>query len=105
MVASNGTSTFVLFLYADIQWIETGGMYREYFPQVGFDSGFGSHISTRKYYRLPNTGTRSGLEGLASSTNIGREGMWGFKISGPAIRNITCVTGTGIVQVELTILC
>ena len=84
-MATDGMETFVFFLYANIEWIRANPTHSP--AQVGFDEGDGVN-----FYVVPGTETDDGVFGLTSSSNIGVDGMWGFKVSGTSV--IPCV-GTG----------
>ena len=89
-MVTNGTSTFALFLYADIQWTRADFPSNAISAQIGFDSGDGTH------YQIPGTqgSLAETISTLLNSSNTGTNGMWAFKVSGPNVHNVACTTTT-----------
>ena len=90
-MVTNGTSTFALFLYADIQWTRADFPSNVINAQVGFDSGDGAN------YQIPGTQNShtETISTLLHSSNTGTNGMWAFKVSGPNVHNVACVSAEG----------
>ena len=65
MLATDGTATYVMFLYGDIQW----GADR---TTIGFNAGDGLH-----FFSLPEA---SNVFGLVTSTNVGIPGTFIFRV-------------------------
>jgi hypothetical protein len=86
VMASDGQSLFVIFLYADIQWIKSS-----FDPpaQVGFNAGDRVH-----HYVLPGSQTEA-VANLGSFSNVGIPGKWMFKVSGTTIESGGCSAPTG----------
>jgi hypothetical protein len=97
-MASDGQNLFVIFLYADIQWINITGSPP---AQVGFNAGDGVH-----YYVLPGSQTEA-VANLISNSNVGIPGKWVFKVSGSTIESGGCSVPTGKYHcaISLSILC
>lgn len=80
VIASDGQDSFICYHYLDdgINWITSSGKESPYYPdppaQAGFDSGEG-----RRYYRLPNSGTKQ-VKDLATSSNINVPGAWIYRM-------------------------
>ena len=95
MLATDGTSSFVLYLYAEIQWItadlkstfsgsgsgsgsESGGSFFVT-PQPPNIALAGFLEETGNATLLPGSGTED-IMGLASTSNVGKPGLWIFKV-------------------------
>lgn len=64
--------TFVLFLYGDIQW--SHGSYYYGIARIGFDSGTGIG------YNLPQAINEDRILDLENLSNIGRPGIFAFRV-------------------------
>lgn len=90
-MVTNGTSTFALFLYNEIQWTRADSPSDAISAQVGFDSGDGTH------YRIPGTHNSHSetISTLLDSSNTGTNGMWAFKVSEPDVHDAACTIAEG----------
>ena len=86
VLATNGTKSYVIFLYADLQWAApnqcngNGVCTPDANPaQVGFSAGDGM-----KYFTVNGFGTDAVLS-LNSTSNVGRPGVWIFQVDGDQV--------------------
>ena len=70
MLATDGNETYVLFLYRDIQWGDSG-------TTVGFNTGDGA-----RFFNLPESAITEGVLSLENSSNVGPEypGLYIFRV-------------------------
>ena len=66
-MAADGSLTFVMFLYHDIQW-SSGA-------QVGFNAGDGVN-----YFTVPESLTTDGVLNLDNTSNVGIPGMYIYRV-------------------------
>jgi hypothetical protein len=67
VIATDGSLTFVLFLYQDIQWSIASS--------IGFNSG-----DPNRFYNLPESQLRNLVLDLEMFSNIGRPGIFAFRV-------------------------
>ena len=87
VLATNGDSSFVIFLYADngIEWLWSSD--HEGIPaQVGFNAGDGL-----RYFSHPDSFTTRLFE-IPTTTNVKQPGTWMFKVDGQAVVSAGCST-------------
>ena len=90
MLATDGMETFAIFLYADgeIQWTTgdadggTNGLGGNT-AQIGFNRGDGTDFGI-----IPTSGT-SDVGNVATTSNVGQDGVYVFKISHSTIPVVT----------------
>jgi len=89
VLATNGTQTYAIFLYADglIQWTtgdNQGGVngLGGNPAQVGFNNGDGTNFAV-----IPPSGTADVLN-LDSTSNVNMPGVWIFQIDGDTIETV-----------------
>ena len=68
MLATDGTVTYVMFHYGDIQWSRDP-------TTIGFTAGEG-----RPSFNLPQSFTDQTLEDLGSNSNVGTPGAYYFRL-------------------------
>ena len=68
VLATDGTMTFVMFLYEDIQWGSAQ-------TTIGFNAGDRSQFIT-----LPESLTAEGVLNLENTTNVGIPGVYIFRV-------------------------
>ena len=84
-MATDGDTSFVLFLYADygIEWLWSRD--HDGIPgQVGFNAGDGV-----RYFSHPDSFTTR-LMNIWNTTNIGVPGVWAFKVDGEEVVPAGC---------------
>ena len=86
VLATNGIKSYVIFLYADLQWVApnqcngNGVCTPATNPaQAGFSAGDGM-----RYFTVNGSGTDTVL-GLNSTSNVGRPGVWIFQVDGDQV--------------------
>ena len=81
-MATNGTRSFALFQYTDLQWAladprtDTSSSGDAVLAQAGFSAGDGM-----RYYVL----NASNVLWLNSTSNINKQGVWIFQVDGPSV--------------------
>ena len=76
MVATDGTTSHILYIYKDIQWTSsdncggTGGSGGNKLARAGINAG-----DSVKYTELPNSGSASIVD-IDKATNVGRDGYF-----------------------------
>ena len=86
-MATDGTHSFVIFLYADglIQWTAsdaaggTGGLFGTIPARAGVNAGDGVRSVT-----VPASGTQS-IINIASTSNVGVDGVWIYRVDAAEI--------------------
>jgi len=73
VIATDGVTTHVLFLYQDIQWATPSTF-------VGFSAG----DNVNEFY-LPGTSTAAEILNLESMSNVGVPGMFAFRVDQSSI--------------------
>ena len=95
VLATNGTRSYVILLYADLQWAtadtcsgsgsgsgsgnDEGCILDANPAQAGFSAGDGM-----RYFALNGSGTDAVLS-LNSTSNVGRPGVWIFQVDGDQV--------------------
>ena len=74
VIATDGFSTYVLFLYSDIQWGTSD------LTEVGFNAG-----DMLRGFNLPAASTTAGVLNLENSSNVGVPGMYIFRVDQESI--------------------
>ena len=64
VLATDGSSTYVLFLYEDIQWGDTS-------TSIGFNAG-----DNLRFFNLDTSTIPNGILDIESSSNVGVPGRW-----------------------------
>ena len=95
ILASDGDTSFALFIYDDIQWTTgdasegesgTGG-----FPaEVGFNAGDGV-----RFKEVPTSQTDEVIN-IETTSNVGKEGLWVFRVDQDDLAIIPCGEDTGL---------
>jgi hypothetical protein len=75
VLATDGIRTFVAFLYEDIQWFEGASEIGSLNTTIGFNAGDGIRSFT-----LPDSLTADGILNLDSTSNVGRPGVYMFRV-------------------------
>ena len=70
MLVTDGQSSFVLFLYGEIQWGEAN---------IGFNAGDGT-----RFFTLPGVLTTATRE-VETQSNVGVPGIYIFQVDGPSV--------------------
>ena len=85
MLVSDGIRSFVFFLYADgeIQWTQ-GTASSGVDAQIGFNAGDGLRFAAVPESRTPD------IINIDQTTNVGRNGVWGFRVDREEITVSTC---------------
>ena len=83
VLATDGTRTFVLFLYEDIQWGSSLDSSTAT-AIVGFNAGDGGTRS----FRLPDSLTDAGILNLESASNIGIPGTFIFRVDQDVVPHV-----------------
>lgn len=72
VIASDGSRTYVLFIYEDIQWPSFGSLST---VTIGFNAGDGT-----RSYTLPESFSSNDILNLESTSNVGRPGTYIFRV-------------------------
>ena len=97
VLASDGSITYVIFIYGDIQW----GTRR---TTVGFNGG-----SRLRSYNLPESFSTAAVLNLESTSNVGRPGVYIFRVDQPSIVPVTsidilCCKNYGLAKNDKTLI-
>ena len=84
VITTDGVQSFAIFLYNEIQWV------LEYDPPYPAKVGFSDGISM-KSYELPASRTLD-LKNITTRSNVGRPGVWVFRIDGENISSTRPIT-------------
>ena len=68
VLATDGSSTYVLFLYEDIQWGDTS-------TSIGFNAG-----DNLRFFNLDTSTITNGILNIESSSNVGVPGRYIFRV-------------------------
>ncbi len=84
MLVSDGQKSFVLFLYADgeIQWTLSDGL-------GGVETLAGFSAADGTFFLIPGSQTPA-IINIDSTSNVGRAGVWIFRVDQEENPNITC---------------